>query len=159
MDENAMQHPGMTRLRFLGLGVLIPLLAACGGAPASPTAAPAQTTPSGAQSTSALTAAAAPTMAPTTQQVGSPTAAAAPASGAKASAGSAAVLNLAWRSTAPVSFNPLFSTSGSEQQVERLIFGALLKMSDKLEPTPDLAKSWDVSPDALTFTFHLNDGI
>ena len=58
-----------------------------------------------------------------------------------------------------MSFNPLFSTSGSEQQVERLIFGALLKMSDKLVPTPDLADSWDVAPDATSYTFHLHPGI
>jgi peptide/nickel transport system substrate-binding protein len=78
---------------------------------------------------------------------------------AQGAAAGGAALNLAWRSTAPVSFNPLFSTSGSEQQVERLIFGALLKMSDQLVPTPDLAKGWDISPDATTYTFHLNDGI
>lgn len=59
----------------------------------------------------------------------------------------------------PVTLNPLFSTSGSEQQVERLIFGALVKMSDKLVPTPDLATKVDVSPDAKVYTFHLHDKI
>ena len=49
----------------------------------------------------------------------------------------------------PVTFNPYFSTSGNEQQIERLIFGALVKMNDKLEPTPDLAETVDATPDAL----------
>ena len=31
---------------------------------------------------------------------------------------------------APLTLNPLYSTSGTEQQVERLMFGALVKMSD-----------------------------
>src|SRR5688500_17166543 len=59
----------------------------------------------------------------------------------------------------PVTLNPLFSTSGSEQQVERLMFGALVKMSGDLVPTPDLAESIDVSEDAKVYTFHLHQGI
>ena len=34
----------------------------------------------------------------------------------------------------PVTLNPLYSTSGNEQQVERAMFGALVKMSDALVP-------------------------
>ncbi len=60
---------------------------------------------------------------------------------------------------APVFLNPLFSTSGSEQQIERLMFGALVKMSDALVPTPDLAETVDVSDDASVYTFKLHEGI
>ena len=161
-----MRSQSLSRRRFLGAGLLIPLLTACAGAPTTSSPTPAATTAS-AQSAAPTTAAtsAAATSVPATAAPASaaptsapqPTAAAAPTTAT--SAGTADTLNLAWRSTAPVSFNPLFSTSGSEQQVERLIFGALLKMSDKLEPTPDLAKSWDISSDATTYTFHLNEGI
>jgi ABC-type transport system substrate-binding protein len=61
--------------------------------------------------------------------------------------------------TKPVTLNPLFSTSGSEQQIERLMFGSLVKMSDVLVPTPDLAESIEVSPDASVYTFTLRSGI
>ena len=64
----------------------------------------------------------------------------------------------------PTTLNPLYSTSGNEQQIERLIFGALVKSDDQLQPVPDLAESVEASPDGLTYTFVLkpdlafNDG-
>ncbi len=63
-------------------------------------------------------------------------------------------VNMLWKK--PVSLSPLFSSSGNEQQVERLMFGALVKMSDKLVPTPDLADKVDVSDDVKVYTFHLH---
>jgi peptide/nickel transport system substrate-binding protein len=39
------------------------------------------------------------------------------------------------------------------------IFQGLLKYSFDLKPLPQLAKSWDVSPDTLTYTFHLQDNV
>ncbi|MDQ3695331.1 MAG: ABC transporter substrate-binding protein [Chloroflexota bacterium] len=66
-------------------------------------------------------------------------------------------VSILWRQ--PVTLNPLFSTSGSEQQVERLMFGAIVKMSGDLVPTPDLAESIDVSDDATVYTFHLHQDI
>lgn len=71
-----------------------------------------------------------------------------------AASGQASVL---WE--APVSLNPLYSSSGSEQQVERAMFGALVKMSDKLIPTPDLCEKIDKSADATVYTFTLRDGL
>jgi peptide/nickel transport system substrate-binding protein len=59
----------------------------------------------------------------------------------------------------PVTLNPYFSTSGNEQQMERLIFGALIKMNDKLEPVPDLAEKVEASPDATNYTFTLREGL
>jgi ABC-type transport system substrate-binding protein len=59
----------------------------------------------------------------------------------------------------PVTLNPFFSTSGNEQQIERIVFGALVKMSDKLEPLPDLAETVDASTDGLTYTFVLHEGL
>lgn len=61
--------------------------------------------------------------------------------------------------TKPVTFNPLYSTAGSEQGVERLIYGALVRVNDKLEAVPDLAEKVDASPDATTYTFNLRKGI
>lgn len=59
----------------------------------------------------------------------------------------------------PNTLNPLITTSGNEQQVERLMFGALVKMSGDLVPTPDLAATIDVSEDASVYTFNLHPGI
>ncbi|MEA2529819.1 MAG: peptide/nickel transport system substrate-binding protein [Thermomicrobiales bacterium] len=74
-----------------------------------------------------------------------------------AAQGSGAQVSVLWKE--PVTLNPLFSTSGSEQQVERLMFGALVKMSGDLVPTPDLSESIDVSEDAKIYTFKLKSGI
>ena len=59
----------------------------------------------------------------------------------------------------PVTLNPLYSSSGSEQQVERAMFGALVKMSDALVPTPDLAETAEGSADGTTYTFTLREGL
>lgn len=79
---------------------------------------------------------------------------ASPDSGAGATGGQVTVL---WRT--PNTLNPLFSTAGSEQQVERLMFGALVKMNDALEPVPDMATSIEVSDDASVYTFTINENV
>lgn len=71
-------------------------------------------------------------------------------------------VTIQWRK--PQTLNPIFSTAGFEQQVERAILGSLVRMSDTLEPTGDLAESIEASPDATSYTFRLrpnatfNDG-
>ena len=82
--------------------------------------------------------------------------------GAAAQEATGSQVSLEWAS--PRTLGPLFATAGAEQQIGRLIFGALVKMSDQLEPLPDLAESVDVSDDATVYTFNLrqnatfNDG-
>jgi ABC-type transport system substrate-binding protein len=71
-----------------------------------------------------------------------------------ASQAEATQVSIQWRK--PQTLNPIFSTAGFEQQVERAILGSLVRMSDTLEPTPDLAESIDVSADATVYTFHLH---
>ncbi|MGY4800793.1 ABC transporter substrate-binding protein [Teichococcus aerofrigidensis] len=39
------------------------------------------------------------------------------------------------------------------------IFQGLLRYSSKLEPLPELAKSWEISPDGLEYTFHLQENV
>ncbi|MEJ7838666.1 MAG: ABC transporter substrate-binding protein, partial [Thermomicrobiales bacterium] len=71
-------------------------------------------------------------------------------------------VSIQWRK--PQTLNPIFSTAGFEQQVERAVFGSLVRMSDQLEPTGDLAASIEASDDATIYTFKLqpnamfNDG-
>lgn len=66
-------------------------------------------------------------------------------------------VNVGW--TKPVTLNPLFSTIGYEQVVERLIFGSLVKVNASLEAVPDIAEEIEVSPDATTYTFHLRQNL
>ncbi|MCC6943528.1 MAG: hypothetical protein IT335_03065, partial [Thermomicrobiales bacterium] len=60
---------------------------------------------------------------------------------------------------APVTYNPLFATAGNDEQVIRAIFGTLVTMDDRLNPTPDLAETIDISEDGATFTFTLREGL
>ncbi len=39
------------------------------------------------------------------------------------------------------------------------IYQGLVKFSPTLEPLPELARSWDISDDKTTYTFHLQDGV
>ncbi|MEA2595471.1 MAG: peptide/nickel transport system substrate-binding protein [Thermomicrobiales bacterium] len=59
----------------------------------------------------------------------------------------------------PATLNPLFSTAGADQGVERQIYGALVMMTHAPDPQFDLAESVDISEDAKVFTFHLREGL
>ncbi len=136
-----------TMLAAAGASAVGMLVAACG--PGASPAPPATTAP-------------APASAPQPTVPAPTAAAAAPAPGATVSgagqpAGAGGQVSVQW--TKPVTFNPLYSTAGSEQGVERLMYGALVRVNDKLETVPDLAEKVDVSPDAQTYTFTLRKGI
>jgi ABC-type transport system substrate-binding protein len=143
----------LLRLLVTGAGatMLGSVLAACGQQPAP--AAPAKPAEQAKPAEPAKPAGAAPTTAP------APAAAAKPAEAAKPAAGAASGGQLSVHWTKPVTFNTLYSTAGSEQGVERLMFGALVRVNDKLEAIPDLAEKIDVSPDARVYTFTLKKGI
>jgi peptide/nickel transport system substrate-binding protein len=51
------------------------------------------------------------------------------------------------------------STSGPVGQVATKIFDGLLEYDFDLKPIPGLAKAWTVSPDGLTVTFQLQEGV
>lgn len=52
-------------------------------------------------------------------------------------------------------FTPYFQRSGYDGNVSSLLYASLVTVDDKGVPTPELAESWDVSDDQLTYTFHL----
>ncbi|OBZ18676.1 ABC transporter substrate-binding protein [Bacillus sp. FJAT-27264] len=52
-------------------------------------------------------------------------------------------------------FTPYFQQSGYDGNVSSLLYASLVTVDDKGVPTPELAESWDVSEDGLTYTFHL----
>ena len=102
----------------------------------------------------AFVAACAPATAPSAPAAEAP---AAEAPAAEAPAAGTADVRVLW--SKPTSLSPLFSTSGFEQQVLRLVLGSIYKLSDSLLPVPDLAESWEVSEDSMTFTFTLREGL
>ncbi len=60
----------------------------------------------------------------------------------------------------PKSFNPVIAQETSTTAITQYIFDGLTRVSgitDEVEP--GLAKSWDVSPDGLTWTMHLREDV
>ncbi|MEQ9244651.1 MAG: ABC transporter substrate-binding protein, partial [Nitratireductor sp.] len=49
--------------------------------------------------------------------------------------------------------------NGPTQMVAGQIYESLLRYDEKLQPMPQLAKSWEVSEDGLTYTFKLHDNV
>lgn len=57
----------------------------------------------------------------------------------------------------PTCFHPICFQTGNQYMNFQLLFNSLVKVdSDESTYIPDLADSWEVSPDATEFTFHLN---
>jgi len=54
---------------------------------------------------------------------------------------------------------PVLNQQAPTQYVTGKIYESLLTYSFDLKPQPGLAKSWDISPDGLTYTFHLQTGV
>jgi peptide/nickel transport system substrate-binding protein len=60
----------------------------------------------------------------------------------------------------PRTLNPIFVADPVSEEISHLVFNGLAYVDPATrEPKPDLAKSWDVSDDRLTYTFHLRDGV
>ncbi len=53
--------------------------------------------------------------------------------------------------------NPILATSKYDRIVDYYIFTPLVNVDADLRPIAGIAKSWDISPDGLTYTFHLNE--
>ena len=59
---------------------------------------------------------------------------------------------------APTNLDPRIGADAYSEHVHGLIFSSLLGRDDKMNPTPDLATSWEI-PDPLTYVFHLRHGV
>ena len=59
----------------------------------------------------------------------------------------------------PTSFNPDAAPDDFAYVVEENIFSRLVKFNYNNEILPDLAQTWDISEDGMTYTFHLVQGI
>ena len=65
-----------------------------------------------------------------------------------------ATLRVGW-SSEPDTMNPLTTYSTEADEVLHLVYDTLLGYDLELKPTPELASSFEASPDGKTFTFHL----
>jgi peptide/nickel transport system substrate-binding protein len=59
----------------------------------------------------------------------------------------------------PSILNPILSSDSASSAVEGTIFSGMVRINERLEVVPDLASSWDVSDDGLTWTFHLRRNV
>jgi peptide/nickel transport system substrate-binding protein len=59
-------------------------------------------------------------------------------------------------SSDPGGLNPAITTQGGLQLICGSIFSGLVAQDFDLNPVPDLAQSWEVSPDGRVYTFHLD---
>ena len=59
----------------------------------------------------------------------------------------------------PTTLDPAIATDANSYEYVQQIFSGLVRLDDNLEPAPDIAKTCDISPDNLSFTFHLRDDV
>jgi peptide/nickel transport system substrate-binding protein len=134
--------------RTVAVSLTVLALAACGPAAAPPVPAPTQ--PAAAQ-----------------QPAAASTTAAAPAATAQPTAAQPTAAKPSAKDTLTIVFqanqgtlDPHFAATNQEMLIIRNVYNALLKYKpDSVELTGDLATSWDVSPDGLTYTFKLRQDV
>jgi len=56
-------------------------------------------------------------------------------------------------------FDPRVSSDSADERMRQLIFNGLTRKNEKFDPIPDLAESFEASPDQKTFTFRLRQGV
>ncbi len=61
--------------------------------------------------------------------------------------------------TDPYTLDPALAAEANSNQFVTQIFGGLVRFDENLDVVPDIAGSWDVSPDRLTYTFHLRHDV
>jgi peptide/nickel transport system substrate-binding protein len=54
---------------------------------------------------------------------------------------------------------PVLSSDSASNDVNNLVYSALVRVDKDMNIVGDLAESWDVSEDGLTITFHLHEGV
>jgi oligopeptide transport system substrate-binding protein len=55
----------------------------------------------------------------------------------------------------PYTLDPAVASEATSHSYVTQIFGGLVKLDDNLEPAPDIAERWEISPDFKTYTFYL----
>jgi oligopeptide transport system substrate-binding protein len=120
----------MKRISFFLLSLALAFILLATGCPPLSTATPTGTP----TATPTLTPTGTPTVTPTTPPVGG-------------------TLNL--YGIDPYTLDPAVSSEMTSHGYVFQIFSGLVRIDDNLIPAPDIARSWDVSQDGKTYTFHL----
>jgi oligopeptide transport system substrate-binding protein len=92
----------------------------------------------------------------TTSASGTPTTSTTPTPGHTVPAGHG-TLTLA--GTDPYTLDPALAAEANSNMFVSQIFGGLVRFDENLNVVPDIAENWDVSPDGLTYTFHLRHDV
>jgi oligopeptide transport system substrate-binding protein len=61
--------------------------------------------------------------------------------------------------TGPITLDPAISADTSSHTYVVHIFSGLVRLDHELNIVPDIAESWEKSPDGKTYTFHLRQGV
>jgi oligopeptide transport system substrate-binding protein len=61
--------------------------------------------------------------------------------------------------TDPTTLDPAVSAEATSIEYILQIFGGLVTLDKDLAPVADIARTWDLSPDGKTYTFHLRDDV
>jgi peptide/nickel transport system substrate-binding protein len=56
-------------------------------------------------------------------------------------------------------FLPIYASSLYDSEISQMVFEGLLINDPEAKPVPWLAEKWEISPDGLTYTFHLRHGV
>jgi ABC-type transport system substrate-binding protein len=154
----------MTRFFSLSVALLI-FVSACARAPESPPTPAAAAKPTAAQAQPTTAPAAAPAQATTAPAAPAKPAAAAASPQGQATTAAAAQpgkrggeLIIGKDLEAP-GLDPAKNPASAAIRIFDLLYSRLIRLDDQMRPVPDLATSWDVSPDAKTYTFHLRQGV
>ncbi|UFS69681.1 peptide-binding protein [Geomonas sp. RF6] len=59
----------------------------------------------------------------------------------------------------PSNLIPILASDSASSDISGLVYNGLVRYDKNLKLEGDLAKSWEVSPDGLTITFHLRHGV
>jgi len=59
----------------------------------------------------------------------------------------------------PTIINPILTHSSISAMLKGIIFDGLIKLNEKMDPNPNLALSWENSPNGLTWLFHLRKDV
>jgi peptide/nickel transport system substrate-binding protein len=62
-------------------------------------------------------------------------------------------------SSDPVNLDPALSSAYSTFEILENVYNQLVDLDANLQPVPELAESWDVSADKLSYTFHIRHGV
>ena len=157
MDRTRTRRLGWRRLAA-GAIALAFVVAACGGDDDDSDAGPETSAIGGAETTAAggteTTTGGADTTAEATETTaGADTTAAADESGGE---GSVLVVGL---SSPPPTLNRNLNTDAATANVALAVYDGLVGVSREQEIIPELAESWEISEDNLTYTFHLQEGV